>query len=86
MGSPSSRGKGNQGLRDWCSADYVRPKCHRPAGSALQALGVSEGSLRGLAALSMVMSDPRVQSLTSALGQAQMRDQGALVLAPTPIR
>jgi protease-4 len=51
-----------------------------------RALGVSEGSLRGLATLSMVMSDPRVQSLTGALGQAQMRDQGALVLAPTPIR
>jgi protease-4 len=51
-----------------------------------RALGVSQDSLRVLATLGAVMGDPRVQSLTSAVNQAQLRDQGALVLAPTPVK
>jgi protease-4 len=51
-----------------------------------RALGVSQDSLRVLAALSAVLSDPRVQSFTQAMTQADLRDKGALVLAPTPVR
>jgi protease-4 len=54
-------------------------------GAIGRALGVSEDSLRVLGALSAVMSDPRVQSFTQALTEADLRDKGALVLAPTPV-
>ena len=50
-----------------------------------RALGISEESLRVLGAISAVMSDPKVQSFTQALTEANMRDKGALVLAPTPV-
>ena len=51
-----------------------------------RALGISQESLRILGTLSQVMSDPRVQSMTAEARQAELRDRGALVLAPTPIR
>jgi protease-4 len=50
-----------------------------------RALGVSEESLRLIGTLSAVMSDPRVAAMTQALGEAKMREDGALVLAPTPV-
>ena len=51
-----------------------------------RALGVSENSLKTLGTLSAVLAEPRVQSLTQALTQADLRDRGAgLVLAPTPV-
>jgi protease-4 len=50
-----------------------------------RALGVSENSLRVLGMLSAVMSDPKVQSMGQALSEAELRDKGALVLAPTPV-
>ncbi|HUO22243.1 MAG TPA: signal peptide peptidase SppA [Caulobacteraceae bacterium] len=50
-----------------------------------RALGLSEDSLRALGMLSAVMSDPRVQGFTHALTEADLRQRGALVLAPTPV-
>ena len=58
-----------------------------PLGAVGRALGISEESLRVLAMLSAVMSDPRVQSFTQALSRADMQSRGeAMVLAPTPVR
>jgi protease-4 len=55
-------------------------------GAIGRALGVSEDSLKALGMLSAVLADPRVQSLTQAFTQADLRDRGAgLVLAPTPL-
>lgn len=50
-----------------------------------RALGLSEESLKVLGMLSAVMSDPKVQSFSQALTEADLRDKGALVLAPTPV-
>ncbi|MEI9889870.1 MAG: hypothetical protein WDN45_03830 [Caulobacteraceae bacterium] len=49
-------------------------------------LGVSEDSARTLALLGAVLGDPKVQGLLGQVHAAQMRANGALVLAPTPIR
>jgi protease-4 len=54
-------------------------------GAIGRALGISEDSLKVLGTLSAVMSDPRVQSFSQALTEADLRDKGALVLAPTPV-
>jgi protease-4 len=50
-----------------------------------KALGVSEDGVRALATLGAVMGDPKVQSLMSQANAVRLREQGALVLAPTPI-
>jgi protease-4 len=50
-----------------------------------RALGLSDQSLNTLAMLSTVLSDPRLQGLTRTLTEADLRDRGALVLAPTPV-
>jgi protease-4 len=49
-------------------------------------LGVSEDSARTLATIGAVLSDRRVQAALGELHAADLRSQGALVLAPTPIR
>jgi protease-4 len=51
-----------------------------------KALGVSEDGVRALATLGAVMGDPKVQSLMGQVNAARLREQGALVLAPTPVR
>jgi protease-4 len=49
-----------------------------------QALGVSETSIRTLAAAAWVFGDPRSTRILDELSQARLRSQGAHVLAPTP--
>lgn len=66
----------------------ARLKRMSPNGSPFEALekmmGVSASSARTLAAAAWVLGDPRAQGLMDQLAQARLRDQGALVLAPTP--
>jgi protease-4 len=49
-------------------------------------LGVSATSARTLAAAAWLFGDPRAKELMDGMAQARLRDQGALVLAPTPVR
>jgi protease-4 len=49
-------------------------------------LGLSEDGVRTLTTLGAVMGDPKVQSLMSQANAVRLREQGALVLAPTPVR
>jgi protease-4 len=54
---------------------------------ALQkALGVQASSIRTLAAAAWLMGDPKAQGIMDELVQSRLRSQGALVLAPTPVR
>ncbi len=55
---------------------------------ALQnALGVSAGSARTLAAAAWVFGDPRSQAILDRLSETRLRSQGGgMVLAPTPLR
>jgi protease-4 len=57
-----------------------------PLGAFGKLLGLSEDGVRTLAMLGAVMSDPKVQSLMSQANTVRLREQGALVLAPTPVR
>ena len=67
-----------------------RLKRMSPSGSSFEALqkllGVSASSARTLAAAAWVFGDPRAQQILDELGQARLRGQGALVLAPTRVR
>ncbi len=67
----------------------VRLKIYAGRPSALGAigklLGVSEDSARTLAMVGAVLGDPKVQGALSQVHAAQMRANGALVLAPTPL-
>jgi protease-4 len=67
----------------------ARLKRMTPPGSPLEALqkmlGVSASSARTLAAAAWVFGDPRAQGILDELGQARLRSQGAMVLAPTRI-
>jgi protease-4 len=49
-------------------------------------LGVSEDSARTLAVLGAVLGDPKVQGLMGQIHAEQLRSNGAMILAPTPIR
>ena len=49
-------------------------------------LGVSEDSARVLTTLGAVLGDPKVQGLMGQVHAAQLRSNGALLLAPTPVR
>jgi protease-4 len=68
----------------------ARLKRMSPNGSPLEAiqkmLGVSASSARTLAAAAWVFGDPRAQGILDELGQARLRSEGALVLAPTRVR
>ncbi|MDB5460410.1 MAG: signal peptide peptidase SppA [Caulobacteraceae bacterium] len=57
-----------------------------PLGAFGKALGISEDGVRALATLGAVMGDPKVQGLMAQVNTARLRQQGALVLAPTPVR
>lgn len=67
----------------------ARLKRMSPNGSTIEVLqkmmGVSASSARTLAAAAWVFGDPRAQSILDELGQARLRDQGAMVLAPTRV-
>jgi protease-4 len=67
----------------------ARLKRMTPNGSPFEAvqkmIGVSAAAARTLAVAAGVLSDPRAQGLADELGRAQLRDQGALVLAPIRI-
>jgi protease-4 len=60
-----------------------------PGGSPVEAiekiLGVQASSARTLAAAAWVFGDPRAKAVLDELGQARLRDGGAMVLAPTPL-
>lgn len=51
-----------------------------------RAFGVSSSSIRTLAASAWLLGDPRAEAVMDELVQARLRQQGATVLAPTPIR
>ncbi|HEX5775391.1 MAG TPA: signal peptide peptidase SppA, partial [Caulobacteraceae bacterium] len=51
-----------------------------------RALGVSSTSIRALAASAWLLGDPRAEAVMDELAQARLRQQGATVLAPTPLR
>jgi protease-4 len=57
-----------------------------PLGAFGKLLGVSEDGVRALALMGAVMGDPKVQGLMSQANAVRLREQGALVLAPTPVR
>lgn len=50
-----------------------------------RALGVSSSSLKTLAASAWLLGDPRAEAVMDELVQARLRQQGATVLAPTPV-
>jgi protease-4 len=68
----------------------ARLKRMTPNGSpfeALQrALGVSATSIRTLAAAAWLLGDPKAQGVMDELVDTRLRSQGAMVLAPTPVR
>jgi len=68
----------------------ARLKRMSPNGSALEAIqkmmGISASSARTLAAAAWVFGDPRAQGILDELGQARLRSEGAMVLAPTRVR
>jgi len=49
-------------------------------------LGVSATSVRTLAAAAWVLGDPRAQAILDRMAEARLREQGALALAPQPLR
>jgi protease-4 len=56
-----------------------------PLGAFGKALGLTEDGVRTLATLGAVVSDPKVQGVLGEANAVRLREQGALVLAPTPI-
>lgn len=68
----------------------VRIKHIGGAGSPFEALeklfGVSSTSLRTLAAAGWILGDPRAEAIMDEVATARLRERGATVLAPTPIR
>lgn len=68
----------------------ARLKRMSPSGSPFEALqkmlGVSATSARTLAAAAWVFCDPRAQGILDDLAQERLRSQGAMVLAPKPVR
>src|ERR1700761_3721317 len=67
----------------------ARLKRMSPSGSAIEAvqkmLGVSASSAKTLAAAGWGFGAPRAQNILDQLGEARLRSQGAMVLAPTRI-
>lgn len=51
-----------------------------------RALGVSSTSIRTLAASAWLLGDPRAEAMMDRMVEARLRQQGATVLAPTPVR
>jgi protease-4 len=68
----------------------VRLKMIGGSRSPLEALGRlfggTETSMKTLAAAAWVMGDPRSQAILDQMAQSRLRERGATVLAPTPIR
>jgi protease-4 len=57
-----------------------------PLGAFGKLLGVGDDSVRTLAVLGAVLGDPKVQGVMSQIHTANLRANGAMVLAPTPVR
>ena len=57
-----------------------------PIEALQRALGVTGTSMRTLAAAAWVLGDPKAQAVLDGLVQTRLRSQGAMVLAPTPLR
>jgi protease-4 len=72
------------------SGQAVKLKVVRAHGSPLGAfgklLGVGEDGVRAISVLGAVLGDPKIQGLMSEVRAANLRSNGAMVLAPTPIR
>lgn len=68
----------------------VRIKHIGGAGSPFEAFeklfGVSSTSLRTMAAAGWVLGDPRAEAILDEMATARLRERGATVLAPTPVR
>jgi protease-4 len=56
-----------------------------PFESVQKMLGVSASSAKTLAAAAWVFGDPRAQQIMDEMAQARLREQGAMVLAPTRV-
>lgn len=67
----------------------VRLKRMAPQATPLEALeqilGVSAMSARTLAAAAWVLGDPRAETVLNEIGEARLRQEGARVMAPTPL-
>jgi protease-4 len=59
---------------------------HSPFEALGRLFGGTETSMKTLAAAAWVMGDPRSQAVLDQMAQSRLRDRGATVLAPTPIR
>lgn len=68
----------------------VRLKRLTPQATPIQALeqmlGVSATSARTLAAAAWILGDPRAKGIVDEVAAARLRDGGAMVLSPTPVR
>lgn len=62
------------------------PGARSPFDAFKRAFGVSATSIRTLAAAGWLLGDPNAQAAMDQIAQARLRDKGALVLAPTPVR
>jgi protease-4 len=56
-----------------------------PLGAFGKLLGLSEDSVRVMAMVGTVMGDPKVQGLLTQANAERVRQEGALVMAPTPV-
>lgn len=68
----------------------IRLKRMTPQATPIQALeqvlGVSAASTRTLAAAAWILGDPRAEAIINEVAAQRLRDRGAMVLAPTPLR
>jgi protease-4 len=67
----------------------VRLRRMRPSGGTLEALekmlGVQASQARALTAAAWLLGDPRAERVMNALAEERLREQGALVLAPSAL-
>jgi protease-4 len=79
------RAKALAGLKGEVRLKHMRATAS-PFDVLQRALGVSSTSIRTLAASAWLLGDPRSQAIMDQMMQARLRQQGATVLAPTPVR
>jgi protease-4 len=78
------RAKALAGLKGEVRLKHMRATAS-PFDVLQRALGVSSTSIRTLAASAWLLGDPRSQAIMDQMMQARLRQQGATVLAPTPV-
>ena len=78
------RAKALAGLKGEVRLKHMRATAS-PFDVLQRALGVSSTSIRTLAASAWLLGDPRSQAIMDEMMQARLRQQGATVLAPTPV-